>query len=190
MPLGTVTSVDHHSLVAASLVRYMGSSIGYAADEPVRTVTQRDKDSLVTSHLVKLKGTNIGQDSREPLQTITAGGLHFGEVRAFLLQYHAASESHDIRKPINTISTRDRFGLVKVHGEDYQIIDIGLRMLAPREIFRAQGFYDTYIIEHDMHGKPFTKTAQVRLCGNSVCPGIAAALVKANYANHAVYAHA
>ena len=180
-PLSTITQRGtQQQIVAASIVRNMGASVGYPASEPVRTVMQQEKDGLVTSHLIKYKGTNIGQDVRQPLHTVTAGGYHFGEVRAFLLQYHAASETHDLRRPINTISTKDRFGLVKVKGEDYEIVDIGLRMLMPRELFRAQGFYDTYIIDRDKHGRPFTKTAQVKMCGNSVCPGMAAALVAAN----------
>ena len=67
-----------------------------------------------------------------------------------------------------------------VHGEQYQIVDIGLRMLSPRELFRAQGFPDEYVIDSAMDGKPLTKTAQVRMCGNSVSPCPAAALVRAN----------
>lgn len=179
-PIGTVTTKDHHSLVTANLIRNMGGSIGYGADEPARTVTQRDKDSLVATHIVKLKGTNIGQDARKPLQTITAGGYHFGEVRAFLMKYYGTDQDPKLLEPLHTVTTKDRFGLVSVHGEEYQIVDIGMRMLVPRELFRAQGFPDSYIIDHDINGKPFTKTAQVRMCGNSVCPGLASALVKAN----------
>ncbi len=179
-PIGTFTTKDHHSLVTANLIRNMGGSIGYGADEPARTVTQRDKDSLVTTHIVKLKGTNIGQDARKPLQTITAGGYHFGEVRAFLMKYYGTDQDPKLLEPLHTVTTKDRFGLVAVHGEEYQIVDIGMRMLVPRELFRAQGFPDSYIIDHDINGKPFTKTAQVRMCGNSVCPGLASALVKAN----------
>jgi DNA (cytosine-5)-methyltransferase 1 len=87
---------------------------------------------------------------------------------------------------MHTVPTKDRFGLVMVKGQPYQIVDIGMRMLAPRELYRAQGFNDSYIIEWGTD--PFTgdrvkltKTAQVRMVGNSVCPPVAAALVKANY---------
>ncbi len=68
-----------------------------------------------------------------------------------------------------------------VHGEEYAIVDIGLRMLTPRELYRAQGFPESYRIDHGADGKPLTKTAQVRMCGNSVCPPLSCAIVGANY---------
>ncbi len=83
--------------------------------------------------------------------------------------------------PLHTIPTRDRFSLVMVRGEPYHIVDIGMRMLTARELFRAQGFPDTYIIAPVHNGRPLTKTEQVRMCGNSVSPVVAAALVRANY---------
>lgn len=86
-----------------------------------------------------------------------------------------------LRDPLHTVTTKDRFGLVTVKGEAYQIVDIGLRMLAPRELYRAQGFPDSYIIDHGADGRPLTKTAQVRMCGNSVCPPLSRAIVGANY---------
>ena len=85
------------------------------------------------------------------------------------------------------MTTKDRYGLVTVAGEEYQIADIGLRMLAPRELFNAQGFPANYIIDYgiapDGSRIALTKTAQVRMCGNSVCPPLAAALVRANVAD-------
>ena len=111
---------------------------------------------------------------------MTAGGNHLGEVRAFLLKYYGNGTEHNLSAPIGTVTAKDRFGLVTVSGVDYQIIDIGMRMLTPRELFRAQGFPDSYVIDPMVNGKPMTKTSQVRLCGNSVCPQVAAALVKAN----------
>ena len=161
----------------------MGQSIGSDLTEPARTVTMKEKDSLVTSHLVKLKGDNIGHDAREPLHTVTAGGTHFGEVRAFLMKYYGnEKDGVNLADPMHTVTSKDRFGLVTVQGQEYQIADIGMRMLSPRELFRAQGFPDSYIIDRDEDGKPFTKTAQVAKCGNSVCPDIAEALVRANMA--------
>ena len=76
--------------------------------------------------------------------------------------------------------TLDRFGLVTVQGVDYEITDIGLRMLSARELFRAQGFPDSYVIEPLVNGERLTKTAQIRCCGNSVSPPVAAAIVGAN----------
>ena len=80
----------------------------------------------------------------------------------------------------HTIPTRDRFGLVTVQGEQYRITDIGMRMLQPHELFRAQGFPEGYQIERGHDGRRFTKTQQVRCCGNSVCPPLARAIVAAN----------
>jgi DNA (cytosine-5)-methyltransferase 1 len=144
------------------------------------------KTGLVTSHIIKMKGNNLGHDCRQPLQTITSGGLHFGEVRAFLMKYYGTDQAPELKEPLHTITTKDRFGIVTVKGEDYMIVDIGMRMLQPRELFRAQGFPDSYIIDTEYNGKPMTKGAQVRMCGNSVSPFPAEALVRANYADKAV----
>ncbi len=180
-PIGTVTSIDHHSLVVAHLASHFGQGTGSSLQSPARTITSKDKYSLITSHIVKLKGTNIGHDVREPLHTITAGGTHHGEVRAFLMKYYGnEKQGIGLRDPLHTVTTKDRFGLVTVHGEEYQIVDIGMRMLTPRELFRAQGFPDNYIIDRDIDSKPITKTEQVAKCGNSVPPNLAEAMVRAN----------
>lgn len=183
-PIGTVTSIDHHSLVTAHIKRDFGQSVGHPVSSPLGTVTGNGggKSALVTSNLVKFRGNNIGQSNDEPLRTISAGGNHFAEVRAFLVAYYGSdTDGQAITEPMRTVSTRDRFGLVTVSGQEYAIIDIGMRMLAPRELFRAQGFPDSYIIgDNPDQGLKLTKTAQVRMCGNSVCPPIARALVAAN----------
>ena len=82
-------------------------------------------------------------------------------------------------EPLHTITTRDRFGLVTIHGQDYKIVDIGMRMLQPHELF-AQGFPKNYVIDKDFEGKTYPKTAQVARCGNAVPPPFAEALVRAN----------
>lgn len=86
----------------------------------------------------------------------------------------------DIKEPLATITAQDRFGLVTIYGTEYQIVDIGLRMLEPKELYGCQGFPDDYIIDHDYTGKTYPRSEQVRRCGNAVCPPIPAALVKAN----------
>lgn len=110
---------------------------------------------------------------------------HKEEVEAFLVAYYGVDQDPKLADPLHTVTTRDRFGLVMVRGEPYAIVDIGLRMLAPRELYRAQGFPASYIIEWgvDPLGKTIalTKTAQVRMCGNSVCPPLARAIVAANF---------
>lgn len=193
-PLHTVTSTDHNSLVTAHIQRDIGKSIGHAAAAPLGTITAGGggKSALITSNIVKLRGDNIGQPDTEPLHTVSAQGTHFAEVRAFLVKYYGNEQDGiPLNEPIHTVTARDRFGLVTVHGEEYAITDIGLRMLAPRELFRAQGFPEHYIIDRGLHidadgnqhWKPLTKSAQVRMCGNSVCPPLAAALIRANCAD-------
>lgn len=181
-PLGTVMAkADKSQLVTAFLAKHYTGVVGAELTQPLPTVTTVDHNSLVTSHLVKLRGTcQDGQPVTEPMPTVTAGGLHIGEVRAFLLKYYGTDSTIPCSEPLHTVTTRDRFGLVTVRGEDYQIVDIGMRMLEPHELFAAQGFPADYVIDHDATGKKFTKTAQVARCGNAVCPPLAAALVRAN----------
>ena len=129
--------------------------------------------------------THHGADRRRgletPLPTVTAGGTHHAEVRAFLIKYYGTDQDPRLEEPLHTVTTKDRYGLVTVAGEQYAIADIGLRMLAPRELFRAQGFPGDYIIgDNPEQGLTLTKSAQVRMCGNSVCPPLAAVLVATN----------
>lgn len=188
-PLRTVcaeTKGGHHALITAFLAKHYGGVVGYGLHgEPLHTVTSSDHHSLVTSHMVKLRGDNIGHGAAEPLHTVSAQGFHFGEVRAFLVKYYGSDQDPRLQEPMHTVTTRDRFALVTVAGEQYAIADIGLRMLSPRELFRAQGFRDDYIIDRgiDEGGREIrlTKTEQVRMCGNSVCPPVARALVEANF---------
>jgi DNA (cytosine-5)-methyltransferase 1 len=149
--------------------------------QPISTITTQDHHHLVTSHVMKMRGSNTGSGADEPLHTVSAQGQHHAEVRAFLLKYHASQrDGHEVSKPLDTVTTTDRYGLVTVRGEQYQIVDIGMRMLTPRELFRAQSFPESYVIDPIVGGKPLTKTAQVRMCGNSVPPVMSEALVRAN----------
>jgi DNA (cytosine-5)-methyltransferase 1 len=113
-----------------------------------------------------------------------AGGGHLAEVRAFLIKYYSeGGQWQDPRDPMHTVPTKDRIGLVTIRGEEYAIVDIGMRMLTPRELARAQGFPDSYILDPIVNGKPLSKSAQVRMIGNSVWPPMAKALVEANFAH-------
>lgn len=182
-PIGTVTTADHHSVVAAYCTKFSENSTGHQPTEPLHTVMAgAPRHGVVTSHIVKMKGSNTGHGTDEPLHTVTSGGLHFGEVRAFLMKYYGTDQDPRLDEPLHTVTTKDRFAAVTVEidGETYAIADIGMRMLQPHELFAAQGFPDDYIINPEFNGKPMTKTNQVRMAGNSVCPPIAAALVRAN----------
>ncbi|EQB09734.1 DNA cytosine methyltransferase [Novosphingobium lindaniclasticum] len=193
-PLHTVMAgAPRHAVVCAHLEQANGGPnnenlAGRAADAPLSTVaTSGSQQRLVTSNLVKLRGTcRDGSSVEEPLHTVSAGGTHMGEVRAFLIKYYGnEQDGHGLGSPLGTVTVQDRFGLVTVmiEGEEYVIVDIGMRMLSPRELFNAQGFPADYQIETDAHGKPITKTAQVAKCGNSVPPPMSDALVRANMAD-------
>ncbi|MBR8054193.1 DNA cytosine methyltransferase [Burkholderia vietnamiensis] len=193
-PLGTVVAQGvKHAAVTAFLAKHYGGheSPGSSLTAPISTVTTQDHHHLVTSNLVKLRGTSRdGQPVDEPLHTISAGGMHHAEVRAFLIKYYGeGGQWQDAREPMHTIPTRDRIGLVTIHGEDYAIVDIGMRMLTPRELARAQGFPDSYVLDPVVNGKPLSKSAQVRMIGNSVCPDVATALIRANFSHEQQLAH-
>ena len=184
-PLTTIVSKNEHCLISPTLIQYhsdtaQGEVRGQTIEDPIMTVDGSNRYGLVTSFLSKFYKTGIGQDEREPLHTITTSAGHFGEVRAFLIKYYGDATGQDIEKPLDTVTTKDRFGLVTIEGVDYQIIDIGLRMLEPRELYGCQGFPEDYIIDHDYTGKTYPRSEQVRRCGNAVCPPIPAALVRAN----------
>lgn len=159
-PLGTVVaSGARHALVAAFLAKHFTGVVGQEMARPIGTITTIDHHSLVTAH---------------------TDGRHAEAVCALLLKYYGTDGDCSISEPLHTITTRDRFGLVAIRGAMHEIEDIGMRMLQPRELYRAQGFPESYVIDRGADGSAITKTAQVRMCGNSVCPPVAAAIVRAN----------
>lgn len=184
-PIATQTTENRFGLVCAFLAKHFGGNYngpGSTPDEPLHTVTAVDHNALVTTNLIHLRNNCDARSMDEPLPTLTAGGGHVGEVRAFLVKYYSTGgQWAELNKPLPTITAQDRLGLVTVHGEQYQIIDIGMRMLEPHELFAAQGFPRNYIIDRDASGNPIPKYKQVARCGNSVCPALAEALVRANY---------
>lgn len=182
-PIMTVDGSNRYGLVTSFLHKYYDGGYkgaGESMENPLPTITAWDHNSVVTANLIQMNNHCDGKDIRQPLPTITAGDGHFGEVRAFLIKYYGQGNGQDIQEPLDTVTSRDRFGLVTIEGEDYQIVDIGLRMLEPRELYGCQGFPDDYIIDHDYTGKTYPRTEQVKRCGNSVSPMIPNALVRAN----------
>lgn len=182
-PIMTVDGSNRYGLVTSFLHKYYDggyTGAGDTVENPLPTVTSWDHNSLCAVNLIQMNNHCDGRDVKEPIPTITAGDGHFGEVRAFLIKYYGSGTGQDVKEPLDTVTSRDRFGLVTINGTDYKIVDIGLRMLEPKELYGCQGFPDDYIIDHDYTGKTYPRSEQVRRCGNAVCPPIPAALVKAN----------
>lgn len=182
-PLGTVVAGGNKfAVTTAFLAKHYGGNYngpGVGLDEPAHSVTTVDHHALITSYLVKLRGTcRDGQRSDEPMPTITAGGQHVGEVRALL-----AANDYDERRADQVKEFLNSFGiseLVTIKGVVYRIVDIGMRMLQPHELYRAQGFPEGYVIDRDYRGNKYSKEKQVSRCGNAVPPPFAEALVRAN----------
>lgn len=169
-PLGTQTGTDHHGLVSALLVTNTTGHSSTPADQPMPTVATGGHHMLVTPEMI------AGSLTPEQLD----GALW---VSAFLMRYHSAGgQWAALDDPLTTITTKDRLALVTVwiSGSPYVIVDIRLRMLKPRELYRAQGFPDSYIIERGHNGQRFTLSQQVHMCGNSVSPNTMAAYARAN----------
>ena len=182
-PIMTVDGSNRYGLVTSFLHKYYDggyTGAGDTVENLLPTVTSWDHNSLCAVNLIQMNNHCDGRDVKEPIPTITAGDGHFGEVRAFLIKYYGQGTGQDVKEPLDTVTSRDRFGLVTINGTDYQIVDIGLRMLEPKELYGCQGFPDDYIIDHDYTGKTYPRSEQVRRCGNAVCPPIPAALVKSN----------
>lgn len=169
----TIATENRHALVMSFLAKHYGGVIGHKLDRPIGTVTARDHHSIVVAHLTKFYGTNVGASPCEPLPTVTAGGKHLAEVRAFLIKYYGTAVGQDVSKPLGTVTSKHKFGLVTIRGEPWKIVDIGLRMLEPRELARAQGFHDDYLLIG-------SKANQIAMIGNSVSPPNAAAVVRVN----------
>ncbi|WP_154850706.1 DNA cytosine methyltransferase [Enterobacter hormaechei] len=185
-PLGTVTAGGNKfATVSAFLAKHYGanySGAGVGMDEPMHSVTTVDHHAAVTSHLVKLRGTcRDGQRTDQPMPTVTAGGTHVGEVKTLL-----AVDGYDEQRAQQTLEFLREYcgpystGLVTLDGVVYRIVDIGMRMLQPHELYRAQGFPEWYIIDQDFRGVKYAKDKQVARCGNAVPPPFAEALVRAN----------
>jgi DNA (cytosine-5)-methyltransferase 1 len=178
-PAGTITQVDHHALTTAHLVKM---NHGEPSSKPVEgplppVTTQTNRSCLTTANLIRMNhGEKQWSAADEPLGTVTAGGLKFGLVYAFLCKYFGTAIGCPADEPLHTVTSKDRMGVitVQVDGVTYAIADIGMRMLQPRELAKAQGFPDDYVLNG-------SKSNQVAKIGNSVCPQVAKALVRANW---------
>ena len=186
-PLHTITTRDREGVTVANLSKFYGGVVGAAASDPLPTVTAVDHNALQTAHMVKMKGTNLGGQAQDPLQTITAGGGHHGVVATRIVKAEPGADLQNwpkIRATLNEFCDYHledtEVILFSIGGAWYFMADIGLRMLTPRELYRANGFPDDYKIDRDYTGREYGKTKQVARCGNAVPPPFATALVRAN----------
>lgn len=179
-PLRTITQKNRFALVAPFLAKHYTGATGSALTAPLGSVTAIDHHSLITSHLLSYHKQQRDESRcnpvTDPLPTVD-GSNRFAEVRAFLMKYYGCGTGQNLDDPLDTITAQDRFALVTVRGHLYRIVDIGLRMLTPAELLRAQFGYHADIYNID----GLTKTAAVHMIGNSVCPDMACAVVGANY---------
>ena len=196
-PIQTIDASNRYGLTCANLVEYYGNGNPLDVQEPMHTVTGHDREAVVAAHMVKFKGDNLGSSPADPVQTVTAGagrhrscgGGNFAVCKTRLCKADAqqsAGLGHwpQIRALLNKHCgyklAEDDLLLLDFGGALYYIADIGLRMLTPRELYKAMGFPDDYKIETDYKGNPYPKNEQVARCGNAVCPPLAAAVARAN----------
>lgn len=193
-PIGTLVDGQKHGLVAAFLAKHFSDRSGgfvgaQALDDPAPTVTTRDHNAPVAATLLRFNHDDNGLELGAPMPAATAQGNHVAEVRAFLTAFYGTDgtpgKGQRLDRPARTITARHRLGLVTIHGVDYQIVDIGMRMLEPHELGRAQ--FGRFAARFDL-SQAKTKSAKVRLIGNSVCPEIVEALVLANAREYAAVA--
>lgn len=207
-PTSTVTNTGSQQQLVTAVLAGVGGRAAQieprSVTDPVQTVTAKADTAVVTAHMLAMGQNAVGHDMRDPMQTVMAGAPRYGvvectlsaeqtegaeRVAAFLMRYYGeGGQWSDVRDPMTTITTKDRMALVTVtiKGTPYVIVDIGLRMLEPRELFRAQDFPDSYIIDHGHDGRKFSKSTQVRMVGNSVNPMMAVGFLALNAPHLAV----
>lgn len=187
-PMHTITAKDREAVTMATLTEYHGTSTGQDMGDPMHTTLSKPHQALQTAHVVKMKGTNLGGPVQEPVQTITASDTHHGLV---ITKVEKAAPGANlqrwplIREALNKYCdyhlADNEVILFLIDGAWYFMADIGLRMLTPAELYRANGFPIDYIIERDYQGNTYGKTKQVARCGNAVPPPFATALTRANF---------
>lgn len=183
-PLNTITaSRDFGALVLPTLVQVgYGERAGQAPrvpglDKPLGTIVAGGKKhALVIAQLSILRGTGGARSPHLPMPALTSGGKHLAQVKAFLVKYNGTALTAPLEEPLQTITSKPRFGLVTVHGTPYEIVDIHFRMLHVRELMRGQ--FGIYADDYILFG---TQEQQISMVGNSVPPEVAEALVRANF---------
>jgi len=193
-PINTVDASNRYGFVTAQLTEFYGNGNPLDVREPMHTATSHDREALTLAHVCKYKGTNLGHAATEPLETVTAQANSYAAVHTLVVRYAPGIDLQhwpEIRALLNRYCgytlADDEVLVIFIGGHWYYIADIGLRMLSPRELYRAMGFPEDYRIETDYLGNPYHKGEQVARCGNAVCPPMAAAVVRANWQEVAVW---
>ena len=218
-PLGTVVAAGgKHAAVTAFLSQYYGEKengrvrAAAAISDPLRTQSTANRFGLVCAHIEQANTGMVGHPMGRPLSTIVGKGctqrlvqttlIEQGDLppdlmeratrtAAFLIKYYGSDQAPELDEPLHTVTTRDRFAVVtvKIDAATYVLVDIGMRMLTPRELARAQGLPGSYVLDPVVtktfangrtKTRPLTKSEQIRMIGNMVCPDVAEALVRAN----------
>lgn len=185
-PLMTVDAAPRYGLVVPHIVKYYSGDNFSSITAPLHTITVKERNALIETHLCILRNNQDCQSMEKPFPTICTSAGHFAEIKTTIVQYDGKELGYwaRVRELLNKYCgytmQSDEILLLKIDGENYFIADIGMRMLEPRELYRAQGFPDDYIIEFDVNGKRYSRAAQIARCGNAVPPPFAEALVRAN----------
>ncbi len=228
-PMHTITASkkDTNLLASAFMVKMRGNPAshppGQALDQPLGTISAGGQHhGVVVAHLAQHNTGMVGHAMTESLSTISGKGCQQAVVFSAIAKYYGTEQAPEMRQPMHTVTTKDRFALLEASGVippltpdlvkkahrvarwlrshgvefegefamcgDYVIVGVGMRMLTPRELYRAQGFPESYIIDRAMMQTesgawievPLSRTAQIRMVGNSVSPPVAAALIAAN----------
>lgn len=191
-PIKTIDGSARYGIAAAHLTQYFKGDHYHGPTEPLHTVTTEIREGVTLAHITEFKGKDIGQSVNDPLRTVMTkdvlGGVY--------TRLEKITDNMDlkywpqIREMLNVYCdywiADDEILVLTINCTDYFISDIGLRMLTPKELYKAQGFPVDYIIEKDYTGKAYPKSQQVARCGNAVCPPMAKALVIANLPEYCV----
>lgn len=180
-PIMTIDSSPRYALASCFLTKFYKSGIGQSLNEPLHTITTSPGhfgevkilmvDKNEAENNLSIKDQNIRNDFVQKCNWVSS----------FIIEYYGSGTGQVLTDPLHTVVTKDRFALITVYGIDYVIVDITLRMLTARELFRAQGFPESYIIDRDYTGKYYPISKQVARCGNSVVPIMARFLAAENY---------
>lgn len=178
-PLKTITTGGHHALVSPILFHDKNEQYRRVLDlkKPLN-----NKVDIVSAFIAKHYGDECSKNGSSLVKQLSTRETvnHNTSVTAFLTKYYGSDIGQSLDNPLHTITTKDRFGLVTLYGEEYRIVDIGMRMLQPHELYAAQGFPTNYLFNHYNDGRKIPKYEQVKRVGNSVPPDLPEALVRAN----------